>query len=207
MYNVKSSLISVFWHFILILAIGLLTPSRPLWGNDCTHNYPDSDITALLGKAEYQNCTLDVMVNNYGSLLGEEKRLLTALRKVYKRKLDKEVVSERLKKAKSIVRLNDYDIKLSDLSTMEESLILWVEAVNKNPGNDGIKEISQEMKNTLSHQLTKSKRCSQALKRKINRAEDELTSVEKAQFCKLDFYLRVGEHLNPKIERCVKASN
>ena len=206
MYRVKAPVNSTFWHVILITVIGLLTPSGPLWG-DCTQNYPDSDVTEQLSKAEYTKCTLAVMVNNYASLLQDEQRLLTALRPVYRRKLDKEVVSENLEKSELTVRLDEYDTKLSALLTMKDSLVSWIIAVSIDAESDEVQKISQAMKNTLSQQLEKCKKYNKALKRKINRAKDELTSAEMAEFCKLDFYLRVGEGLNPKISNCLKASN
>jgi hypothetical protein len=206
MYTVKAPSTSAFRHIILISVIGLLTPSGTLWG-DCTQNYPDSDVTAQLSKADYTHCSMAVMVADYAKLLQDKQRLLTALRPVYNRKLDKEVVGERLSKAELTVRLNDYDANLMALLTMKDSMVSWAASISDSADGDSVGKISQEMKNTLSRHLTKSKKSSQALKRKINRARDELTNVEWAEFCKLDFYLRVGEGLNPKISACLKATN
>jgi len=197
---------SAFRYVILVAAMGLLITSGPLWG-ECTQNYPDSEVTAQLNKAEYTDCTLDVMVQNYAKLLQDKQRLFTTLRSVYKRKLDKEVVSERLDKTELIDRLNDYDTKLLALVTAKDSLDSWAEAAGSDTGSNDTEEISAKMKSKLSKQLKKSKQLIQALKRKIIRAKDELTSAELAEFCKLDFYLRVGEGLNPKISDCLKASN
>ncbi len=197
---------STFWHFILISAIGLSCPAGSVWG-DCSENYPNSDVTKQLGKAEYRNCTLDVMVKNYAALLQDEQRLLTSLRPAFMRKLDKEVANDNLEKKQREVRLADYDSKLSALLEMKESLESWVKEVEKDSEGDAVKEISTNMKNKLTRQLTRCQKNNQALKRKITRAKDELTSAEIAEFCKLDFFLRVGEGLNPKISECLKSSN
>ena len=206
MYRVKAPVKVTFRHIILISVIGLLVPTGPLWG-DCANNYPDSEVTKQLKNSEYQKCSLDVMVHNYAKLLQDEHRLLTALRPVYNRKLEKKVVAEELSKTALTARLTEYDANLSNLKTIKDSLVSWVTAVNNDADNDEAIEISQKMKTTLSTQLTKCKNHSEALERKIKRAKDELTSAEMAEFCKLDFYLRVGDSLNPKIGNCLKASN
>jgi hypothetical protein len=126
---------------------------------------------------------------------------------VYKRKLDKEVVSEKLSKTEFIDRLIDYDTKLLALVTAKDSLISWANAAGSDADSDNTIKISPQMKSALNRRLKKSKNSSQALKRKIIRAKDEFTSAELAEFCKLDFFLRLGEGLNPMINDCLKALN
>lgn len=206
MYKISVPIKSAPLPLILISVFALLMPFELLWA-ECEQSYPNADVTRQLSKTEYQNCSLDKMVQNYAKLLQDKKRLLTALRPAYERKLDKEVASENLNKTERIVRLGDYDTKLSALSTKKDSLESWVSAIYTDTGTDEVKDVPQEKKITLRALLKKSKDDSRALKRKISWAKDEITAEEKDEFCKLDFYFRVSEGLIPKIRQCLKAQN
>lgn len=194
---------SVVYVFFWMVVTGfLLAISGSVWA-DCKQNYPDSDATSLLANSEYQKCSIDVMVQSFAGYLQDEHRLFVALRSVYESRLQKAVENTDLDSIDISVRLEDYDNKLKELSAIGEALVLWVEQIRMDADSNGEIYISKERKDALEQELERYTGCSRSLKRKIKRASDELTDEEKMQFCKLDFYLRVCEGLNPMIKNCL----
>lgn len=192
---------SVFSHFIWISAIVLLMPFGSILG-DCLQNYPDSDVTKQLNKTEYLNCELDVMVQDYANFLQDKHRLLSALKPVYVRKLEKDFEEQ-----EGQIRLTEYDTELNALLKNKESLVSMDSAIKKDKGTDGSEEVSQETKNRLRQQLNESLGHIKVLKRKIKQAKEEIKTEEYSEFCKLDFYFRVSEKLYGKIEECLNHTN
>ena len=179
----------------------LLMPFGSILG-DCLQNYPDSDVTKQLNKTEYLNCELDVMVQDFADFLKDKHRLLSALKPVYVRKLEKDFEEQERE-----IRLREYDTELKALSTNKESLATMASAIKKDKGADGSEEVSQETKNMLRQQLSESLGHIKVLKRKINRAKEEIKTEEHAEFCKLDFYFRVSQKLYGRIEECLNHTN
>jgi hypothetical protein len=169
--------------------------SRSAQGDDCNQKYPESDVTLRLKKAEYQTCNLDVMVKDYGDLLKDQQKLLSALRTSYIRKLEKEYEETKRKR-----HLDLYDDKLKEIKTsIENSYPALISSASTEAQNGA----QQARLKALRKQLKQSKEASQALKTKITWAKGDTTAAEHAEFCKVDFFFRLGEELNSKIVSCL----
>ena len=189
---------STFLYALFIFAIGLPASAKPLWA-DCGQNYPDSKVTDQLAKDQYKDCSLDAMAEDYAGFLRDKKRLLSALKPVYERKLTKKNLSG----DELTARLSEYDNSLSDLERIKGSLLSWVTEISEDSEGNESEEISQDKKDTLSDQLEATKRTCDILHRRISRIKDELKEEEKPEFCKLDFFFRLSKGLRQKIALCL----
>lgn len=203
MCKIKSLKKLIFWNIILITIFGLFFSTEKIWGN-CLESYPESDVTAKLNAIESPDCNLREMAHNYGNLIAEKQGLIISLRTTYVRKLNKRVTNNLMPQAESIDRLKEYDSNLNKLSSTKKALLLLLDtAFTAEAENNGGIEMTEEMKNKLKAQLINCKKYSQALKKYITWANDEITTEEKSIFCKLDFYFRVCENFNEKFRSCL----
>jgi hypothetical protein len=165
---------------------------------NCLDIYPDAQLIVSLGKVEYQDCSLNVMVKDYADILKEQEKLIEELMPAYTRKLNKDFDIEERRQ----VRLNAYVTEFLKLHTVIKDFSEWTEEIDSPDIEDEEAEDGLTPHSELKSLLSKGNECSQALKRKVMFAKDELEGNESSAYCKLDFYFRLRKELHQKIEAC-----
>ena len=189
--------------FYLLLAAAWMSPPYIGRASACTQLYPDTDITAEIGRTQYRQCNIEFMVGQYAERMQNMDRLLATLRSAYIRQLTAEVASQSITADEKTARVTDYDTTLTGLSSARTALLNWISAIPPNDDNGQAPAITPEMKATLKQRLKTCKQSSRALKRKIQQAQNVVTDAESDDYCNLDFQFRFADKLKTVINDCL----